>query len=368
MTKTVVGSFESFDHARNVVAAIGDIGVQPGDVNVVAHDTAGRFAGGRDASAPSDPTDGALPDGAAASSPTGDTATETSGTAGSAGRGALAGGMIGGTAGLIAGLAGLALPGVGPLVAAGPIAAALTGAGLGAIAGGLIGGLRAIGVSDTDAEYYAEAVRRGGALVVVKADDARAPSIADTMRRHGAIDIESRVAAWRASGWTGFDADAEPYTREQLEREQLAYRTGGGMPQAIDRGVGSDLRSGDLRGTPIAGTPMSTDASGASVPPSSPAPAVGAAAVTGGATRTGSSVTTGTTGLGSGSVRTSEHPNIGAGSERPGVDPRSREHARRSRMDAGHDASPGGSLRDSVDRAGDAIERRIPGDSDGDGR
>lgn len=332
MTKTVVGSFDTFEHARDVVAALEDMGVAQGDLNVVANDAAGRLAAGRGAGPSAglgtDPTDGALPD-----RPLSEGAADT-GTAASAGRGAVAGGVIGGTAGLIAGLAGLAVPGIGPLVAAGPIAATLAGAGIGAIAGGLIGGLRAVGVSDADAEYYAEAVRRGGALVVVRADDGRAAAIADAMRRHGAIDIESRVAAWRASGWTGFDESAAPYTREDIERDRLAYRTGAGVPQALDRGADGDLRSGT--GAGLSGVGVAT---GASTPGTDP-----------------------------GTERGAGHPNLGAAPERPGVDVRGREHGSRAGMAADDDAAAPGSLGESVRRAGDAIERRIPGDADRDGR
>jgi hypothetical protein len=382
MTKTVVGSFDTFEHARDVVTALEDMGVAQGDLNVVANDAAGRLAAGRgagpSAGLAADPTDGALPD--RDPSEGGDTGT---GAAASAGRGAVAGGVIGGTAGLIAGLAGLAVPGVGPLVAAGPIAATLAGAGIGALAGGLIGGLRAVGVSDADAEYYAEAVRRGGALVVVKADDARATAIADTMRRHGAIDIDSRVAAWRASGWSGFDESAQPWTHEQIERERVAYRTGGGVPQALDRGPDAELRSGGMRGTPMAGGVggrvggggavggvggVGSDAVVGGIPRSGATPSGGTAADAGLA---GTGTTTGSGTLGGASLGTgrgADHPNLGPGPDKPGVDTRQREHGSRAGMASGDDDAAPGSPRDTARRAGDAVERRIPGDSDGDGR
>jgi hypothetical protein len=69
--------------------------------------------------------------------------------------------------GLVAGLAALAIPGVGPIIAAGPIFTALTGAGIGAAAGGLIGALANTGMPEEDARIYAEEVRRGGVLVIV---------------------------------------------------------------------------------------------------------------------------------------------------------------------------------------------------------
>ncbi|HET8875461.1 MAG TPA: hypothetical protein VFO53_03950 [Casimicrobiaceae bacterium] len=137
--------------------------------------------------------------------------------------GAVTGGVVGGAAGLAASLMGLAIPGIGPIIAAGPIVSLLTGAGVGAVAGGLIGGLTDMGVSRPDAEYYAEAVRRGGALVTVRADDARADRAAEIMRSHGAIDIERRAEQWRERGWTGFDEKAQPYTPADLDRDRDLY-------------------------------------------------------------------------------------------------------------------------------------------------
>jgi hypothetical protein len=232
MTKTVVGSFDTFEHASEVLDVLEKMGVTGKDVNLVANDAVGRFAAGRnEGTATGLPRHGGALGGMRRSPELSEEGADAS-VASGAGKGAVAGGMIGGTAGLIAGLAGLALPGIGPLVAAGPIAAVLTGAGIGAAAGGLIGGLGQVGVSEADAEYYAEAVRRGGALVIVRAADDRAPRIADTMRDRGAIDIESRVTAWRESGWTAHDPAARPYTVVELERERAGLRgTGAGTMQ-----------------------------------------------------------------------------------------------------------------------------------------
>ena len=132
---------------------------------------------------------------------------------GNAASGALAGAgtgaAIGGVAGLALALAPLAIPGIGPIVAAGSIAATLTGAGIGAVAGGLIGGLMNLGVSEEQAHYYAEGVRRGGILVTVAAEsDAQADTAVDVMKRNGAVDIDARVTEWKKQGWKGrFDAD-----------------------------------------------------------------------------------------------------------------------------------------------------------------
>jgi hypothetical protein len=78
-----------------------------------------------------------------------------------------------------------------------------------------------MGVPETDAEYYAEAVRRGGALVTVRADESRADEAEAIMRRHDAFDIEDRVEEWRSTGWTGYDPASQPYSLEEIERDRL---------------------------------------------------------------------------------------------------------------------------------------------------
>lgn len=91
------------------------------------------------------------------------------------------------------------------------------------VAGGLMGSLTESGVAKEHASYYAESVRRGAALVTVRADDSRAGRATEIMRENGAIDIEQRVSRWRESGWTGWDSSAAPYTREEAERERRLY-------------------------------------------------------------------------------------------------------------------------------------------------
>ncbi len=260
MTKTVVGSFDTFEHAHDCRDRARGHGRAAGRPER-RRQRRGRPARRRRGAGPSagvgaaDRTDGALPD--ADPSEGGDTG---AGTAASGGAGRGLPGVIGGTAGLIAGLAGLAIPGIGPLVAAGPIAAALTGAGIvrsragyrRAALGRRVGHRRAV-------------LRRGRAARRCAGDRQgrrreRAAAIADAMRRHGAIDIESRVAAWRASGWSGFDEAADPWTHERIESERLADRSGGGSPPAIDRGEDTDLRSGTVRGTPLPGALVGTTA------------------------------------------------------------------------------------------------------------
>src|SRR5881398_3443494 len=85
--------------------------------------------------------------------------------------GATAGGETGGVLGLLAGIGALAIPGVGPFIAAGPIMAALSGAALGATTGGLVGGLIGLGIPDIEAKRYEQKLRAGNYLVAVDAKD-----------------------------------------------------------------------------------------------------------------------------------------------------------------------------------------------------
>jgi hypothetical protein len=125
------------------------------------------------------------------------------GAASGAATGATFGTLLGGGAGLLAGLGALAIPGVGPVVAAGWLVAALTGAGAGAAAGGLVGGLVSAGFGEEEAGTYSEGLRRGGHLVVVRAAEARALEAERILDGHGPVDIHRRSADWRKEGWTG---------------------------------------------------------------------------------------------------------------------------------------------------------------------
>jgi len=97
------------------------------------------------------------------------------------------GGAIGGVAGLLAGVGALAIPGLGPIVAAGPIAAALSGAVTGGIAGGLIDW----GIPEDVGQRFEQRVREGKILAVVRTDDNKINEAADIFRRHGAGEVET---------------------------------------------------------------------------------------------------------------------------------------------------------------------------------
>ncbi|HEX2390466.1 MAG TPA: hypothetical protein VHL33_05250 [Casimicrobiaceae bacterium] len=245
--KTIVGSFDSFDEAKRVARDLMDEGFRDSDVNVVASNVRGEYSAagstaglaGTSATTGMTGVTGATTTDYTRNRTAADSTLTTDGggltdrvrdrdvadDASGAATGAVTGGVVGGAAGLAASLMGLAIPGIGPIIAAGPIVATLSGAGVGAVAGGLIGGLTDLGVSKTDAEYYAESVRRGGALVTVRADDSRAERAADIMRDHGAIDIERRADQWKQRGWTGWNDKAAPYTTADLDRDRDLYGT-----------------------------------------------------------------------------------------------------------------------------------------------
>jgi hypothetical protein len=106
--------------------------------------------------------------------------------------GATTGGVIGGTIGLLAGIGALAIPGVGPLIAAGPIMGALAGLGAGAATGGIIGALVGLGMPEYEAKRYEGRVKNGGVLVSVHCDNSEWVDRAkDVLERNGAEDVAS---------------------------------------------------------------------------------------------------------------------------------------------------------------------------------
>jgi hypothetical protein len=133
------------------------------------------------------------------------------------------GAIAGGTVGVIAGIGALAIPGIGPIVAAGWLAALASGAVAGGAAGGIIGALVESGTSKENAELYAEALRRGGAIVTAKVSDADESKYAAIMD-HSAFDIVAREQAYRNSGWKGFDPAAPAYDADQVRKERELYR------------------------------------------------------------------------------------------------------------------------------------------------
>ncbi len=157
--RMIAHSYDTYDHAVRVVHALEAAGVPHDDVSLMSGDK----------------------DRTVATNVAGDT---SDATATGTGTGATLGTVLGGGAGLLAGIGSLAIPGVGPVVAAGWLIATLTGAGVGAAAGGLLGSLTGAGVDEVDAKGYADHVGRGGTLVTVRASDEMAPQV-EYILEHG---------------------------------------------------------------------------------------------------------------------------------------------------------------------------------------
>jgi len=212
-TKTVVGVFNSVSDAQAAVRELESQGIPRDDISLVAN----KNAVGYDTMDPADR----------------DKASDVVADAG-------IGAAIGGVGGLLLSAAGaLTIPVIGPILAAGPIAAALAGAGIGAAAGGLIGALTESGVPEEDAKYYAEGVRRGDVLVTVRTDQVRADTISDILDRHNAVDVDDRVQNWKNRGWSGYSNDASPYSDEELRNERRQYSITG-RSLTGETGIGVD--------------------------------------------------------------------------------------------------------------------------------
>jgi uncharacterized membrane protein len=138
--KKVVGVFHSEQEAINAIEGLKQQGYRAEDISVIAKDK-------EDLNRVTDTTGSNAPEGIAT--------------------GATAGGILGGITGLLVGIGALAIPGVGPIIAAGPIAATLTGAAVGAGTGGLVGGLIGLGIPEDEAKVYNNYVKEGNILVLV---------------------------------------------------------------------------------------------------------------------------------------------------------------------------------------------------------
>jgi heat induced stress protein YflT len=188
---TICKVYDSYAQAREVVKALEGAGVASSDVSVVANKYVSREHADVD-----DVSDAA--------------------------KGAGIGAALGGTAGLLAGLGLLAIPGLGPVVAAGWLASTAAGAAAGAAAGGIVGALIDAGESREHAHVYSEAVRRGGTLVCARVADAEAGRVRGLMDRYKPIDPVERGEAYRREGWTGtFDPKAPPYRPNDSEIERI---------------------------------------------------------------------------------------------------------------------------------------------------
>jgi hypothetical protein len=200
--KTVTGLFDDHSDARAAVNALEAHGVPSGDISIVSnnHNTDGHHRGDVDGE---------------------------SKAAEGAGTGAGIGAVVGGAGGLLTGLGIMAIPGVGPVVAAGWLAATAAGVVAGAVtggaAGGIVGALTGSGVSEEDAHVYAEGVRRGGTIVTARVDEAMVPEAEAILQRSNWVDPTERRTAYNQEGWKQFDDTLDPYNADQIAKERDRY-------------------------------------------------------------------------------------------------------------------------------------------------
>jgi hypothetical protein len=207
MTVTITRLYSDYAAASRAVNALEAAGVPARDISLVASNADNWYSHAgtarADKTAASPQTDSSM------------SGVET---------GAGVGTAVGGAAGLLTGLGLLAIPGVGPVVAAGWLVATAVGAVAGAATGGLIGGLTGAGVSEDDAHVYAEGVRRGGSLVTARVPDADKLRLESILDHQGSIDVRTRGQAYRSAGWKTFDDKLPPYTPDQVRQDRGLYR------------------------------------------------------------------------------------------------------------------------------------------------
>ena len=200
MSKTITRLYDDYADASSAVRELEALGISHGDISIVANNAHGNHAA----------------DGHDSVNDHGDVS-----------RGTSTGALLGGAGGLLAGLGLLAIPGLGPIVAAGWLAATAVGAGIGAAGGAatgsLVGALKNSGHSEEDANVYSEGVRRGGTLLSAKVPDTYLTQAEAVLDQSKSVDIASRGAAYRQSGWTRFDADAPAFTSDEVDRDRAGY-------------------------------------------------------------------------------------------------------------------------------------------------
>jgi hypothetical protein len=200
MTVTISRLYDNYADAQKAVRGLEAAGVPHSDISIVANNSDNWYSGkkvDRDHDGVDDRAEGA-------------------------GKGAGIGAGVGGAAGLLAGLGLLAIPGLGPVVAAGWLVATAVGAAAGAATGGIVGALTEAGVSKEDAPLYAEGVRRGGTLVSARVPDADRSRL-DTILSQSAVNLRDRSAAWRKTGWQTFDPASKPYGADEVQKERELY-------------------------------------------------------------------------------------------------------------------------------------------------
>ncbi len=205
MTVTITRLYNSHAEARAMVEALRAANVGERNISVLASNADEWHKEKKPATYPDKVLDGRDDRGEAAAA------------------GAGVGAAVGGTVGILTGLGIMAIPGVGPIVAAGWLVATLAGAAAGGATGSIIGALTQAGATPEEAEVYAESLRRGGAVVSARVEEADRARIAAVMDR-SSVNAMQRASVYRKAGWSKFDVGAAPYTPEQISRERDLYR------------------------------------------------------------------------------------------------------------------------------------------------
>lgn len=183
---TVTGLFDQYDDALTAVNRLQALGIDRANISLVANNSDDWYSRRSQT-------------------------TETASEAGEdAAAGAGIGAVVGGAGGLLAGLGIMAIPGIGPVVAAGWLAAtglgAVAGAAAGGAVGGIVGAMTAEGVPEERAHAYAEGVRRGGTVVSARVPDEHVAA-AQAILDETSVDVGVRERAYRDEGWTRFDPE-----------------------------------------------------------------------------------------------------------------------------------------------------------------
>ena len=204
MTVTISRLYNNYEDARAAARDLEAAGVGHNDISILASNADNWYSDDRKDTYPDRDLDGK------------DDRAEAAGT------GAGEGAALGGTAGVLTGLGLMAIPGVGPIVAAGWLVSALAGAAAGGATGGVLGALTQAGVGKDEADVYAESLRRGGAVVSARVADADASRL-QTVLNSSAVQVADRGAFYKKSGWKTFDPAAKPYTADQVKKERSLY-------------------------------------------------------------------------------------------------------------------------------------------------
>jgi hypothetical protein len=202
-----VALFHDPEPARDAIKALKDAGFSGNDISVLVPDRGEARDVAREMGTQA-------PDGAAT--------------------GAVAGGVLGGLAGWLTGIGALAIPGVGPFIAAGAFATALTGAAVGAGVGAIAGALIGMGIPEDEASYYEQEVRGGRALIVVRAGS-RTAEAERILREYGGYNVHHAASA-TGMGTTG------PVERGPHDRSDVTPTPPTSTPEAARTAADADDR------------------------------------------------------------------------------------------------------------------------------